>query len=84
MEVEEQPLLIDDDEKLSRSMQTHCSRTKGSRLRSWALPMITHGLVALLVLLAVIFSPLASLTSFHELWKDKTKPSLHCMFEGGR
>lgn len=83
MEVEAQPLLIDDDEKLGSLMHTQRSRIKGSRLRSWAVPIMTHGLVALLVLLAVLFSPLAGSISYHELWNAKARPSLYCRFEDG-
>ena len=84
MAVEAQPLLINDDEKFGSLMHTERSRTKGSRLRSWAVPIVTHGLVALLVLLAVGFSPLAGFISYHELWNVKARPSLYCIFEDGR
>ena len=83
MEVEAEPLLIDDDEKLGSLVHTRRSRTKGSRLRSWAVPIMTHGLVALLVFLAVVFSPLAGIMSYHELWNGKARTSLYCRFEYG-
>lgn len=81
MEVEAQPLLLeDDDEKLTGLTFAPRSTTerKHSRLRSWAVAITTHASVALLVLLAVTtFSPVA------ELWNAaaRARPTLYCMFE---
>ena len=84
MEIEAEPLLCNDDQKLGNSIHTQRLSTKGSRLWSWAVPLMTHGLVALLVLFAVSFSLLAGLLSHHELQSAKARPSLYCAFEDGR
>ena len=81
MEVEARPFLIGDDEKLGSLMYARRSK-KESRLRSWALAIMTHGFVALLVLLAMIVSPMAGFMSRHELWNGKARPTLYCMFKG--
>ena len=83
MAVEALPLLIDDDEKIGDLIYTERSRSKGSRPQSWAVPIMTHGLVALLVLLAVVFSPLAGFIPHHKLLNVNARPSLYCRFEDG-
>lgn len=80
MEVEAQPLLIEEDEKLGSLMYAQRPK-KDSRLRSWVVAILTHGFVALLVLLAVIFSPVAGFIPYHELSNAKARPTLYCMFE---
>lgn len=79
MEVEAQPLLIEDDEKLGSLMYAQRSK-QASRLPSWAVAIMTHGLVALLVLFAVVFFPLAGSISCHKLGNARARPTLYCMF----
>ena len=80
MEIEAHPLLHEDDKKAG-SLDAQRSK-KDSRLRSWAVAIMTHGLVALLVLLAVIITPTAGFVSYHDLWNAKVRSKLYCTFAG--
>ena len=77
MEVEAQPLLIEDDEKLASLMYDQASRKK-SGLRPWVMAIATHCLVALLVLLVMAFFPWAGSLN-HKLWDAEWRPELYCM-----
>lgn len=80
METEAQPLLLEDDEKPDKLMYPQRSK-KISRLRSWAVLITTHGVVALLVLLAVTLSPMADLVSHRELWNARARPTIYCKLD---
>ena len=81
MEVEAQPLLIEDDEKLGSLMYDQGSRRK-SRLWPWITAITTHCLVAIVVLLAVALSSEAGFQNY-KLWNAESRPEPYCMFENG-
>ena len=78
MEVEAQPLLIEDDEKLCCPMETQRSK-KLSRLRSWVVAITTHTVVALLVLVAAVPLLKVDVSSSTKLGDSKARPMLYCM-----
>lgn len=80
MEVEAQPLLIEDNEKLGSLIYAEPIKMD-SRLRSWAVPITTHSFVALLVLIAVVFSPIPDLFAHQELRHTEFRPTLYCMLK---
>ena len=76
-EIEAQPLLIE-DEKLSRTMDIKHSK-KPSRLRSWAMTVMTHTIVALLVVMAVVPSLKSECLSPTNIKKSGAQSTLYCM-----
>jgi len=79
MEIEAQPL-VDDGEKYDSLMKTRRSK-KGSQLRSLAVVITTHGLVALFVFVAVRYSPMAASVSRHEDLSVKAQRTLYSPLE---
>jgi len=79
MEIEAQTLLLE-DEKLGISNFAQQS-SKRARFWSWAVPATTHSVVALLVLLAVTFTPMAGFLSNREQHIAETRPTLYCKFK---
>ena len=82
MEVESQPLLLEYDEKLGSFMYAQRPK-KNSRLRSWAMAITTHSIVAVVVLFAVASFSKADCHR-QKLCNAESRPELYCMFEAGR
>lgn len=77
-DAEAQPFLAEDNvgEKLDNFINVQRSK-KISHLRSWMVSLATHGLVALLVLVAVNFFPWAGSVYFYVPSNAKSQPSLY-------
>ncbi|KAL6714952.1 hypothetical protein ACLMJK_007212 [Lecanora helva] len=81
MDIEERPLLFEDDEKLGNDLVQAHSPKKRSRAQSWAIAVATHGLVGLLVFVAVVFSPLAHFLPYTQPRSTRTQPTLYSPLE---